>query len=130
MGSSGTEGGQATNLIWCIGNANVERGELSFNHIPQHDIKALLHRGALDTLRHFGSHAGIEFYGNDFARLLEDADCQVARSRADFKNNIRRFQVGLLDNRFCYSGVLQDMLSDVGVEFEDIIRLLRCFFVG
>ena len=80
--------GQTTNLIWCIGNADVERGELGFNYISQHDIKALLHRGTLDTLRHFGGHAGIEFYGNDFARLLEDADCQVARSRADFKNNI------------------------------------------
>lgn len=112
-----------TYLIWSIRNANIKCWQLSLDDISKQNLQSLLHRRALHTLCDFSGHARINFDGDDFLCCFQDADCQVTSSWTDFEDDIGRLKVGLLNNSFCDTRILQDVLAESGIELEDVVGL-------
>lgn len=74
------------------------------------------------TLRHLCRHPGVQLNANAFLGLFQDPDRQVARTGTDLQHGIGGFEEGLVDNGVGYTWVLENVLADVGVEFENVVR--------
>lgn len=79
-------GPRTTYLIRCVADANVEVGEIGFDHITQQNFQPLRFGLALHALGDFGGHARVEFDGDDLLGFFEDLDRQVSGAGAYFED--------------------------------------------
>ena len=120
-------------LVRRVADANIKVRQVRLDHIPQHDLQSLLLRLPLHPLGDLGRHPRIEFHGDDSFCLFEDFDSQVARSGADFENDVALLEVGFVDYGLGDSRVAENVLAEVGVHFEDVVggfRLCCCVRIG
>lgn len=108
-------------LVGGIANAHIMRREVQLDGIAQQDLELLGERRAHDTLGDLAGHARVQLDGNQLLGFFEDAHADVARARADFEDGVCWLEEGLVDDGVRYSGVLEDVLADIGVEFEDVV---------
>ena len=63
---------------------------------------------------------------NDFLRLFQNARGQITSSGTDLEHNVTLLQLGLVHDRLRDTGVLENVLAEVGVELEDGVAPRRC----
>ena len=119
---------RATYLVGRVADADVKVGQIRLDHVAEQDLEALLLGLALDALGELGGHPGIQLDGHDLLGLFEDPSRQVARSGADFEDdlegavsyeiledvesaNVALFKIGLVDDGLRYPGIFEDVLS-------------------
>lgn len=102
------------------------RREVELDRITQQHLKLLLGRGTHHTLGDLAGHTGVQFHGDQLLGLLENAHADVTGSGTDLEDGVGRLEVGLFDDGICYTGILENMLTKVGVELEDIILGWGC----
>ena len=107
------EGGR--NLIGDVGDADVEEGEGDFEDVPLDDLEVFAVLGAFDSLQDLADHPGVVLDGNDFFRTLQQLDGQVTRAGADFHDDVRAVDGGLVHDALHDHGVFQEMLPQRGV---------------
>lgn len=97
------------------------RWEIQLDRIAQEHLELPLRGRAHDTLGDLAGHARVQFDGDQFLGLLQDAHADVARARTDLEDCVGRFQVRLLHDGIGDTGVLEDVLANVCVELKDIV---------
>lgn len=95
--------------------------EVQLDGVAQQDLELPLGRGAHDTLGDLGGHPRVQLDGVQLLGPLQYAHADVAGSGADLEHGVGGLEVGLLDDRICYSRVLENVLADICVELEDIV---------
>lgn len=111
-----------TDLIRSVTDDDLELrqlGQIRLDEVTQHNLQLLLLRRPLHLLGQFGRHAGIQFHRNDVLRLLQNSARQDTRTRTNFKNGLGRLDIRLVDDVVCDRSIFQNVLTDVGVEFEE-----------
>ena len=92
-----------------------------FDHVAEDEIKSLRCGRALETFCEFGTHARVLLDCYYALGLFEYFRRQVACSWTDFQHDIGLLEVGLINDCLCHTWVLEDVLSEVFVEFEDVV---------
>lgn len=111
-------------MVGRVAYADVEVGEgVGLDHVAQDHVETATQRRTLDSFRHFGCHARVEFDCYALFRLFQNLDREVTTTRADFENGVGLLEVGFVDDGLGYAGVLEDVLTEVCVHFEDCIGL-------
>lgn len=99
------------NLIRCVCNAEIEEREGDFDRITCNHLELVGMAQGLHTLGDFCHHARINLDNNDLLTSLKKRGCQVARSRSNLENDIRRLDTRFFDNLLYDKRVLEDMLT-------------------
>jgi hypothetical protein len=103
-------------LIWSIADANIKIGEgRDFDDVAEKNIEPILLGGALDSFGQFGSHTGVHLDCYALFGLLKDACCKIAGSWANLKNDIRLFEICLLNYSIGYTRILENMLTEMSL---------------
>ena len=90
-------------------------------HVAEDDFQSLRRRRALKSFGQFGSHSRILLHGYNTLGFFEDLGSQVTGSGTDFEDYVGLFDVCLVHNRLRYTGVLEDMLTNVCVHLENVV---------
>jgi len=105
-----------TDLVWHVGDAQIEEGQLRLQEVADEHLQLGLQRSGLDTLLQFGSQAGVNFAGNHLFRTLQHPNGHVSRTGTNFQHHIGGPEGSLLQHGGDHQGILQNMLAKVLVE--------------
>lgn len=95
--------------------------EVELDRITQQHLQLFGEGRAHDTFCDLASHTRVQLDSDEFLGLFKNAYTNVACSGTDFEDGVGGFEEGLVDDGVGNTGVLEDMLADIGIEFEDII---------
>jgi len=94
------------NLVWQVGNADIEERKLDFHHISMNDFQFVGKLCTLNTFLKLGNHSRIILNRNHFLRLPQQLHGHVTSTRSNFKNSVCRLDARSLNNSFDYQRVL------------------------
>lgn len=97
------------------------RRKVQLDRIAQQHLQLFGKGRAHDTLCDLASHARVQLDSDQLLCLFENANTDVACTGTDFEDGVGGFQEGFVDDGVGDTRVLEDMLADIGVEFEDIV---------
>lgn len=98
-------------LIWCVGYADIEIGQVRFDKITNDNVEFSLFRSeiaceldstgelryllSLDTLGDFCRHPRVHLYGSDMFRLFENANGQISSTGTNLQDLVRGTEISL-----------------------------------
>lgn len=112
-------------LIRGVGNAQVEKGQLSLDGITLDELELVLIAQFAHSLGDFSDHAGINFDCNRFLASFQERGCKITRTGTDFKDNICGLDSRLLNDLLNHQRILQNVLTKRLIKAE-VVTSSRC----